>query len=107
MPFFVWANYDIPEENVGLTSLNYLSNYVYQAAGFALPEYNQYLTQLQEAVPAMNSIGYYSKTAGAFLPYSEAKGEEKHILNQYLQLEYNALVDTRHRNSRFFPTTAD
>lgn len=107
VPFFVWANYDIPEENVGLTSLNYLSNYVYQAAGFALPEYNQYLTQLQEAVPAMNSIGYYSKTAGAFLPYSEAKGEEKHILNQYLQLEYNALVDTRHRNSRFFPTPAD
>lgn len=107
VPFFVWANYDIPEENVGLTSLNYLSNYVYQAAGFALPEYNQYLTQLQEAVPAMNSIGYYSKTAGAFLPYSEAEGEEKHILNQYLQLEYNALVDTRHRNSRFFPTPAD
>ena len=107
VPFFVWANYDIPEENVGLTSLNYLSNYVYQTAGFALPEYNQYLTQLQEAVPAMNSIGYYSKTAGAFLPYSEAKGEEKHILNQYLQLEYNALVDTRHRNPRFFPTPAD
>lgn len=107
VPFFLWANYDIPEENVGLTSLNYLSNYVYQAAGFALPEYNQYLTQLQEAVPAMNSIGYYSKTAGAFLPYSEAKGEEKHILNQYLQLEYNALMDTRHLNSRFFPTPAD
>lgn len=107
VPFFLWANYDIPEENVGLTSLNYLSNYVYQAAGFALPEYNQYLTQLQEAVPAMNSIGYYSKTAGAFLPYSEAKGEEKHILNQYLQLEYNALVDTHHLNSRFFPTPAD
>ena len=107
VPFFLWANYDIPEENVGLTSLNYLSNYVYQAAGFALPEYNQYLTQLQEAVPAMNSIGYYSKTAGAFLPYSEAKGEEKHILNQYLQLEYNALMDTRHRNPRFFPTPAD
>ena len=107
VPFFLWANYDIPEENVGLTSLNYLSNYVYQAAGFALPEYNQYLTQLQEAVPAMNSIGYYSKTAMAFLPYSEAKDEEKHILNQYLQLEYNALVDTHHRNSRFFPTPAD
>lgn len=107
VPFFLWANYDIPEENVGLTSLNYLSNYVYQAAGFALPEYNQYLTQLQEAVPAMNSIGYYSKTAGTFLPYSEAKGEEKHILNQYLQLEYNALMDTRHRNPRFFPTPAD
>ena len=55
----------------------------------------------------MNSIGYYSKTAVAFLPYSEAKDEEKHILNQYLQLEYNALVDTHHRNSRFFPTPAD
>lgn len=103
IPFFIWANYNIPEENVGITSMNYLSNYVYQAADFALPEYNQYLTQLQEKIPAMNSIGYYSKNAGAFLPYAEAQGEEKSAIDQYLQLEYNALIDTRHRNPRFFP----
>ena len=104
VPFFVWANYDIPAENVGLTSLNYLSNYVYQAAGFALPAYNRYLLQLQQKIPAMNSSGYYSKTAGAFLPYAEAKGEEKRVLNQYLQLCYNSLFDTQHRSTRFFPT---
>lgn len=33
VPFFIWANYDIEEEYVECTSLNYLSNYLYKVAG--------------------------------------------------------------------------
>lgn len=103
IPFFIWANYDIEEETVELTSLNYLSNYMYRVAGFSLPEYNQALADIQNNIPAMNANGFYSTSEQAFLPYKEAEGQEEEILNYYNQLEYNCLFDKTDRNQILFP----
>lgn len=32
IPFFVWANYNIEEQTVERTSVNYLTNYIYDVA---------------------------------------------------------------------------
>lgn len=106
VPFFVWANYDIEEETVGLTSLNYLSNYMYEAAGMELPAYNQYLASINKELPCMNSAGYYSKEAGCFKTYEEAEGEEAARLNEYHQFVYNCMFDKEERNNYFFPLPA-
>lgn len=103
VPFFIWANYDIPEKEVECTSLNFLSNYLYQAAGMELPPYNKFLADVNSKIPAMNSHGYYSEERGCFLPYDEAKGEEKDILNLYAQLQYNNIFDSRNRSDILFP----
>lgn len=103
IPFFIWTNYDIEEETVERTSLNYLSNYVYRAAGFALPEYNEALADVQSLIPAMNANGYYSPAKQAFAPYQEADGKEAELLNFYNQLEYNSLFDEKNRNDILFP----
>ena len=103
VPFFVWANYDIEEQDVGLTSLNFLSNYVYEAAGLPLPPYNAFLKDVQEVIPAMNAFGYYSKEQGAFIPYEEAAGEEAEMLDLYRILQYNCLFDKENRSQVFFP----
>lgn len=42
VPFFVWANYDIEEEFVECTRLNYLANYVYRSAKIQSPTYNAF-----------------------------------------------------------------
>lgn len=107
VPFFIWANYDIPEETVEQVSLNYLSNYVYRAAGLELPAYNRYLDDLQKVIPEVNSVGYYSKAEQRFLSYGKAKGEEWKALYQYQCLMYNSLFDHRNRNARLFPTKAN
>ena len=103
IPFFIWTNYDIEEETVERTSLNYLSNYVYRAAGFALPEYNEALADVQSLIPAMNANGYYSPAKQAFTPYQEADGKEAELLNFYNQLEYNSLFDEKNRDEILFP----
>ena len=36
-PFVIWANYDIPEKNVGTISANYLSTLVLETAAFSSP----------------------------------------------------------------------
>lgn len=103
IPFFIWTNYDIKEEKVKLTSLNFLSNYVYKVAGLPLPEYNKVLLDVNEEVPAMNANGYYSVEKNKFLPYNKAEGEEANILNMYSQLQYNAMFDKKNRNDILFP----
>lgn len=97
VPYLIWTNYDSPAQTPPLTSLNYLSNYVYEAAGLPLPAYNQLLRRFQQTAPVVNSLGYYSPSAGRFLPLEEAQREEAETLSLYRQLEYNALFDAKNR----------
>ncbi len=105
IPYVIWTNYDSPAQTPPLTSLNYLGNYVYTAAGIPLPAYSQYLQKFQQLIPAINSVGYYSHTAGCFLPLSDATGEEAETLCLYEQLEYNALFDKQNRLPMFLTQT--
>ncbi len=102
VPFLIWANYDIAEKQLPLTSLNYLAGHLLDAAGLQRPEYWQYLAQLEHAVPAMNLLGYYSQSAGGFLPYSQSAGREADTLLAYSQAQYNALFDRRSTSKTFF-----
>ena len=108
VPFFVWTNYDIEEKEIPLTSLNYLSNYVYEAAGMELPPYNQFLLDTEKIIPAVNAKGYYSISCGDFLSFEEisekASDEEKQALSRYEILEYNSLFDLDNRSKVFFGT---
>ncbi len=102
VPFFIWANYDIPTRNVECTSLNYLSRYLLEASGLDLPPYYQFLEELEEEIPAVNALGYYSKSKQTFLPLEEAEGEEAQWLNRYAMVQYNNLFDEKERDPDFF-----
>lgn len=102
VPFMVWANYDIEEQNVECTSLNYLSRYLLEAAGLELPSYHSFLKDMEEVVPAMNSLGYYSVSQNDFISYDAAEGEEAAWLNQYEALQYNNLFDEENRDEMLF-----
>lgn len=103
VPFFIWTNYSSEAEELSLTSMNYLSGLLYQRAGLELPPYIQYLEQLRQTIPACSAYGYYSETAGGFLPLEDAQGEEKQALLEYNYLEWNSLFDKENRNEVFFP----
>lgn len=94
VPFFVWANYDIPEQTVPCTSLNYLGRYLLEAAGIDLPPYYQFLKEAESVIPAISAMGYYSKSAQAFLPADAAQGAEAEWLSRYEMLQYNAMFDS-------------
>jgi len=104
VPFFIWANYDIEEEYLDCVSLNYLSSYVYNAADITLPSYNKFLHEMEEVIPAVNANGFFSLSAGHFLPFEEADEEELRWLELYQILQYNSTFDKKHRSESFFPT---
>lgn len=103
VPFFIWANYDIEEQQLDCTSLNYLSSYVYDVAGIALPPYSEFLREMEAVIPAINANGYCSLANGCYIPFDEATGEERSWLELYEALQYNNLFDTKNRNEEMFP----
>lgn len=102
VPFFIWANYDIPEQTVDCTSLNYLGRYLLEAAGIELPPYYRFLKEAETAIPAVTAMGYYSLSRQAYLPLEEALGEEAKWLNRYACVQYNGIFDGENRSERFF-----
>ena len=102
VPFMIWANYDIEEKTDVYTSLNYLSVYLLEAAGLELSPYHSFLADAREVIPAINAHGYYSLEKEAFIPISEAEGQEADWIDNYSKVQYNNLFDNKHRNQLFF-----
>ena len=98
-PYFIWANYDIPEEE-RLTSLNYLGLDMLKLAGSRLTPYQMYLSELQEQVPAF-SLRLYNGTDGKYHSFGTDEKVDA-LLNEYDCVEYNMVVDTRHRCEEMF-----
>ena len=102
VPFFIWANYDIAETETQITSLGYLGRHLLDAAGIPLPPYYQFLKEAEEEIPAVNSLGYFSKLWNTYKPIDEAVGTEKEWLDKYQTLQYNNLFDGKNRSPLFF-----
>mgnify|MGYP000729098094 CR=1 FL=1 len=64
---------------------------------------NEDLADLMETIPAINSRGYYSKSAGGFLHIEEATGEEAAWIRNYNILQYNNMFDKKEKSEVFFP----
>ncbi len=103
VPFFIWTNYESEAAETEITSLNFLASMALERAGLTLPAYNRFLMDLMEVVPAVNSRGYYSKTAGGFRHLADAVGEEAEWLRDYEILQYNNMFDKKGRSEVFFP----
>jgi len=102
VPFMLWANYEIPGQNIPYTGINFLPMHLLQTAGLPLSPYYSFLAEVEEAIPAMNAYGYYSKARKEFTDFDKAEGEEAEWLNRYAAVQYNHLFDVKNRNDIFF-----
>lgn len=103
VPFFIWTNYETPEETVEITSLNFLSSMALERAGIDLPPYNQFMLDLMEVIPAINARGYYSLEKGKYVHVEDALGKESEWIKNYQSLQYNGMFDSRNVSDVFFP----
>lgn len=99
-PFLIWANYDIPEKNMGLLSVNYLSTLILETAGLEMPEYNRYLASLYEEVPVISNVGFRDADGTAARRHLDQDYED--LVNDYQCIAYNNLLDYSHRDWSLF-----
>lgn len=97
-PFRIWSNYGLETRELGLTSLNYLPGFLLEAAGLPLTEYDRFLMDMHEEIPAMNGCMYY-KADGSLHKVGD---EENEWLERYRAIQYNVLFDREGKCWRAF-----
>lgn len=101
VPFFIWANYGINARIVDCTSVNYLTNYIYEVAQIPKSGYSSFLSQLQAHIPVISVDKVYSRSEEKFIGYSQLSGIEEELMRQYSYLVYNAVCDVNGRSVMF------
>lgn len=92
VPFVIWANYDIDEEENIYTSPNYLRAILLQKAGVTLGSYDSFLLKCRESYPAMNAMGYCDSEGNYHIIMDKTK-ETEGMLYKYHVLQYGNMFD--------------
>ena len=102
VPFLIWSNYGLEHQYYDGISVNYLGGILMKAAGLPLSGYQEFLAKLQESFPVVSG-NVYRDSEGTFYSYGEDEEKESGLLD-YKTLQYNHLVDGKHRDDSFFGT---
>ncbi len=100
VPFILWANYDISEDDVDKISANYLSSYLLKTAGLSGTVYNDYLLQLYQEIPVINAHFYITKDNKCY-PFSEVTPYTE-LIQQYKSIGYNDALDKKNKLRKYY-----
>lgn len=102
VPYLLWANYDIPEQDrEEVSSLNYLSPLVLQTAGLPMTDYHRFLLDMQQKIPSLSASGYLD-AQGNMGKVDQADEETAKWLEEYEIVQYYYLFDGKHRSDQYF-----
>lgn len=99
-PFLIWANYDIPEQEIDKISANYMSTLLLQTANIDLPDYNSYLSSLYQYFPVISGRAVIDAEGNTYQSYKSVPNNE--MIKQYAILAYNNLFDKNNRDATLF-----
>lgn len=101
IPFVCWANYDIEEEVIEKTSINYLYSILAERLGLPMTGYQKYLAALSRELPVLAAGGYWTKT-GEFYELDDETSPYFEMVNDYNILEYNYIFGKENRCMELF-----
>lgn len=93
VPFYLWANFDIPEQSVPLIGMSSLPILLLKSANLPLSPYYRFLSDVQQVVPAMNPFCVY--TTDGHTAMAEADSEQVQWLTLYKAAQYRNLFDRK------------
>lgn len=99
-PFVMWANFELEEQNLGYTSLNYLAPLMLKNAGLDLSPFYSFMCGLFEYYPVITSNGVYATGDYELKSYS-GPGCDKRI-RTYLDMVYNGASKKANRIDALF-----
>ena len=101
-PFFIWANYDIPEQDDLRISSNYLGVLAAEVAGLPLTGYQQLLSRLMDVLPVASTAGYVTADGQVTQEVEELPSYVQSLYREYELAAYNHLFDEKHHPEDFF-----
>ena len=101
-PFFIWANYDIPEAQDLRISSNYLSVLTRQAAGLPLSGFDVMLSELMEVLPVATTVGYVTADGTVYENAEDLPEDIRALYRDYELMAYNYLFDEDEHPDGFY-----
>lgn len=105
VPFFLWANYDIPEAEGVELSLNYLSALLMDTARLPMTGYQKYLLELWQTAPVINTVGVRGADGAWYGENETLPAGLAEAVEGYRMLLYNNIFDKSDRLDDFFHLT--
>ena len=99
-PYFIWANYDLPEAEVPDISLNYLSVLLLDIANLKTNSYQDFLRGMQKNIPVITGHGYMDNS-GNYHNFDEVN-EYSQEIKDYEILQYNNMFDRKNIFDKMF-----
>lgn len=110
VPYVIWANYDIEEEDLmgyedgspalNVLSTNYFASMVFEVAGIELSDYDKYLLELHEYVPAITAVGVWDNEGNYYSSIEESPYSDE--LSALRMVQYNLIFDDENRFTERF-----
>ena len=101
-PFFIWANYDLPEAEDIVISSNYLGVLAAHLAGCELTEYQTMLLELMEALPVCTTAGFLTADGQLYAQAEELPENILELYENYRLMAYNHLFDEENHPEDFY-----
>jgi len=92
VPFVIWANYDIDEEELEAISVNYLGELLLEKAGIPTTPYQDFLSEMRLEIPAVTADMLMDKDGNRYR-LEESGWDEMQKMTDYQTLCYNYLAD--------------
>ena len=99
VPFCIWTNYDMEEQDDLELSINYLSSLMIEKANLPMTEYQSFLYELNKKLPIINVLGFDLWNGTHYdsaddLPESIREDVERYRILQYANMfEPEAVID--------------
>nr|WP_276561223.1 alkaline phosphatase family protein [Bacillus paramycoides] len=98
-PLLMYANFDIPNDNLGLVSPIYFSNLVLDYAGLNKVPFYQFLSKLYEEIPVLRDELKIGKDGEAI---KSLTAKQKEMLKQYELIQYDLLIGKQYSKDILF-----
>jgi len=102
VPFFLWANYDIPEQQNVVISSNFLGMLTAKTAGLPMTGWLNFLSDLHEQIPVITPVGYITSGGEVRATPEQLSPEQQDWLRKYEFLAYTAIKDVSEEHAFFF-----
>ena len=102
VPFFIWTNYDIEEQQDVAISSSFLGVLTAQTAGLPMTGWMNFLADLYEQIPVVNPAGYITADGTVAASADELTEEQQEWLWKYEVLSYSGLMDPTDEVQDFF-----
>ncbi|PEY20326.1 phosphoglycerol transferase [Bacillus anthracis] len=98
-PLLMYANFDMPNDDLGVVSPIYFSNLIFDYAGLNKSLFYQFLSEFYKEIPVLRDELKVDKNGEVI---NDLTKKQKEMLEQYKMLQYDLLVGNQHSKDILF-----